>query len=301
MVLNTLLDSPDIDETSTMFTEAPLCFEDGSELGLPHNNGLQSDGQLESYLYTPGQDYNLLPHSSITTDFSESQINPMTDMTPRELWEAPTDLGVVLSETGSAASTHRDGSVYYISDGVNQRDVDMQTLRRPAQEEVTAMAGWVDYPASILSTSVPLWSQVSTAVDEPNGQLSYPVLQGLTEPFDDSAWGTSDTASASISLCLPLTNSTGSTQRSAESSTRKRTEFNTDEQRWAATMARSHAADSAFIYSVSSTKVYCRPSCPARRPRRRQVRFFPFPGAVKRPCRLDSERASGAIRKFLGQ
>jgi AraC family transcriptional regulator of adaptative response/methylated-DNA-[protein]-cysteine methyltransferase len=32
--------------------------------------------------------------------------------------------------------------------------------------------------------------------------------------------------------------------------------------------------DAAFVYGVRSTKIYCRPSCPSRRPRREQVTFF---------------------------
>jgi AraC family transcriptional regulator of adaptative response/methylated-DNA-[protein]-cysteine methyltransferase len=41
-----------------------------------------------------------------------------------------------------------------------------------------------------------------------------------------------------------------------------------DDARWAAVCARSQAADGQFYYSVRSTGVYCRPSCPSRTPRR---------------------------------
>lgn len=43
--------------------------------------------------------------------------------------------------------------------------------------------------------------------------------------------------------------------------------------RWAAVMARDADADGAFYYAVRSTGVYCRPSCPARRPKRENVSF----------------------------
>ncbi len=43
--------------------------------------------------------------------------------------------------------------------------------------------------------------------------------------------------------------------------------------RWAAVVARDPAADGAFYYSVRTTGVYCRPSCPARLPRPENVRF----------------------------
>ena len=44
--------------------------------------------------------------------------------------------------------------------------------------------------------------------------------------------------------------------------------------RWRAVLARDARQDGSFFYAVSSTGVFCRPSCPSRRPRRSQVRFF---------------------------
>ena len=43
---------------------------------------------------------------------------------------------------------------------------------------------------------------------------------------------------------------------------------------WDAVKNRDRRCDGAFVYAVSSTGVYCRPSCPARRPARRHVMFF---------------------------
>ncbi|MCJ1464967.1 hypothetical protein MMC07_003582 [Pseudocyphellaria aurata] len=54
----------------------------------------------------------------------------------------------------------------------------------------------------------------------------------------------------------------------------------TDDQCWHAVSTRSHAADQLFVYGVQSTKIYCRPSCPSRRPSRRRAQFFLFPGAI---------------------
>ncbi|HKX77052.1 MAG TPA: bifunctional DNA-binding transcriptional regulator/O6-methylguanine-DNA methyltransferase Ada [Novosphingobium sp.] len=48
----------------------------------------------------------------------------------------------------------------------------------------------------------------------------------------------------------------------------------TDEARWRAVMARDAAFDGRFVTGVLSTGIYCRPSCPARWPRRENVRFF---------------------------
>jgi len=52
---------------------------------------------------------------------------------------------------------------------------------------------------------------------------------------------------------------------------------NDDEQRWQAVIARDAAYDNQFVFAVSSTGIYCRPSCAARRPRRENVRFFLSP------------------------
>jgi AraC family transcriptional regulator of adaptative response/methylated-DNA-[protein]-cysteine methyltransferase len=43
---------------------------------------------------------------------------------------------------------------------------------------------------------------------------------------------------------------------------------------WRATLARDSQADGSFVLAVRSTHIYCRPSCPARRPLRRNVMFF---------------------------
>src|SRR5579864_3054874 len=46
---------------------------------------------------------------------------------------------------------------------------------------------------------------------------------------------------------------------------------------WEAVLARDAAQDGQFFFAVSSTGVYCRPSCPAKRPRRENVAFFRRP------------------------
>jgi AraC family transcriptional regulator of adaptative response/methylated-DNA-[protein]-cysteine methyltransferase len=45
-------------------------------------------------------------------------------------------------------------------------------------------------------------------------------------------------------------------------------------QRWQAVLDRDSAFDGKFVFAVSSTGVYCRPSCAAKRPRRENVAFF---------------------------
>ncbi|GMN12688.1 bifunctional transcriptional activator/DNA repair enzyme AdaA [Altererythrobacter sp. MTPC7] len=47
-----------------------------------------------------------------------------------------------------------------------------------------------------------------------------------------------------------------------------------DDARWAAVLRRDRAMDGRFVTGVLSTGIYCRPSCAARHPARRNVRFF---------------------------
>src|SRR5467141_4588308 len=58
---------------------------------------------------------------------------------------------------------------------------------------------------------------------------------------------------------------------------------------WQATLARDSRADGTFVLAVRSTHIYCRPSCPARRPLRRNVVFFHTGEEAEkqgfRPCR----------------
>jgi AraC family transcriptional regulator, regulatory protein of adaptative response / methylated-DNA-[protein]-cysteine methyltransferase len=60
-------------------------------------------------------------------------------------------------------------------------------------------------------------------------------------------------------------------------------------QYWQATLSRDSRADGSFVLAVRSTRIYCRPSCPARRPLRRNVTFFRTREEAEkqgyRPCR----------------
>jgi len=76
------------------------------------------------------------------------------------------------------------------------------------------------------------------------------------------------------------------------------TGFADSETKWRSVLARDRAADDAFVYAVSSTGIYCRPSCPSRRPARRLVQFFDRPAEAQkagyRPCRrCKPEREGG--------
>jgi AraC family transcriptional regulator of adaptative response/methylated-DNA-[protein]-cysteine methyltransferase len=58
---------------------------------------------------------------------------------------------------------------------------------------------------------------------------------------------------------------------------------------WKAVANRDAHADGLFVYAVTSTGIYCRPSCASRKPRRDHVEFFPAPAMAEargfRACR----------------
>ena len=76
-----------------------------------------------------------------------------------------------------------------------------------------------------------------------------------------------------------------------------------DDDRWQAVLERDHCRDGEFVFAVRSTGVYCRPSCPARRPRPENVRFFPDPAAAERAgfraCRRCRPRAATTAQDEL--
>jgi AraC family transcriptional regulator of adaptative response/methylated-DNA-[protein]-cysteine methyltransferase len=87
-----------------------------------------------------------------------------------------------------------------------------------------------------------------------------------------------------------------------------------EEQHWAAVLTRDPALDGEFVFAVFSTGIYCRPSCPARRPRRENVKFFRHPDQAEhagyraclrcKPRSLSGNRQSDevkAICRFIEQ
>jgi AraC family transcriptional regulator of adaptative response/methylated-DNA-[protein]-cysteine methyltransferase len=80
-----------------------------------------------------------------------------------------------------------------------------------------------------------------------------------------------------------------------------------DDRRWEAVLARHAPSDDPFVYAVRSTRVYCRPTCSSRRPRREQVAFFDAPQSARdagfRACRRchpdgpDLPESAAAVRE----
>lgn len=84
--------------------------------------------------------------------------------------------------------------------------------------------------------------------------------------------------------------------------------FRSDDDRWAAVLRRDRNADGVFYFSVRTTGVYCRPSCPARSARRENVQFHSTREAAVRsgfrPCKrcrpdappLDEQHAAAVAK-----
>lgn len=51
---------------------------------------------------------------------------------------------------------------------------------------------------------------------------------------------------------------------------------------WNSVLTRDTGADGVFVYAVATTGIYCRPSCPSRRPKRGNVRFYYSATAAER-------------------
>src|SRR5439155_3786356 len=79
-----------------------------------------------------------------------------------------------------------------------------------------------------------------------------------------------------------------------------------DAARWQAVLTRDARQDGKFFYAVSSTGIFCRPSCPARRPRLGGVRFFATAADAQRAgfracfrCRpLEGDRLALIVEKL---
>lgn len=72
---------------------------------------------------------------------------------------------------------------------------------------------------------------------------------------------------------------------------------------WAALLARDRAMDGRVYYSVRTTCVYCRPSCPSRRPRPEHVQFYASAAEAEqagfRPCQRCRPELPSAVEPHL--
>lgn len=71
---------------------------------------------------------------------------------------------------------------------------------------------------------------------------------------------------------------------------------------WQAVCARDAGRDGQFVFAVRSTGIYCRPSCPARRPKRENVSFHAAASAAEaagfRPCKRCSPQGQSPTEQL---
>src|SRR3954470_7575208 len=76
---------------------------------------------------------------------------------------------------------------------------------------------------------------------------------------------------------------------------------------WRAVQDRDRRFDGRFVYAVSSTRIFCRPSCSSRRPTKSRVEFFSSPADAERagyrackrcrPTSAESRKIDRAVAK----
>ncbi len=81
-----------------------------------------------------------------------------------------------------------------------------------------------------------------------------------------------------------------------------------EDTRYEAVRSRDARFDGEFFFAVETTGIYCRPSCPAVTPRRRNVRFYPTAAAAQsagfracRRCRPDARARLRGVERAGGR
>ncbi len=78
-----------------------------------------------------------------------------------------------------------------------------------------------------------------------------------------------------------------------------------EEEYWQAVLQRDKQADGEFVYAVRSTGIYCKPTCPSRKPSREQVAFFEQTEAAEqagfRACRRCQSESKSDVQVELIQ
>ncbi|CAN5746298.1 bifunctional DNA-binding transcriptional regulator/O6-methylguanine-DNA methyltransferase Ada [soil metagenome] len=91
----------------------------------------------------------------------------------------------------------------------------------------------------------------------------------------------------------------------ASTMTGKTTRLDNDEGRWKAVLDRDYQAEGRFFYGVTTTGIFCRPTCPSRRPAREHVRFFDTVVDARRggfrPCKRCQPESVAADKRVIQQ
>ncbi|CAI7659873.1 unnamed protein product [Penicillium palitans] len=78
-------------------------------------------------------------------------------------------------------------------------------------------------------------------------------------------------------------------------------QFQTSHARWRALTHRNPSSHSSFLYGVKSTKIYCRPTCPARLARRANVVFYDTEDQARRDGHRPCKRCQPDNASFVGE
>ena len=185
------------------------------------------------------------------------------------------------SDDKAAPSDENDPMLLFPIQGINDFDVNFQLDQAAVNQLDNALGFKPDESFMFQPTQQPFSTIVNQSITTPI--LSCPweeawstsnyTLPAYANPPNDSQ--TSDLTDCSTPFYRNIFEDASLVTNSNSN------DFETDNQRWHAMQLRSRAADSAFLYGVLTTKIYCRPSCASRRASRRNVTFFPFPGAIE--------------------
>ncbi|KAL2041955.1 hypothetical protein N7G274_005143 [Stereocaulon virgatum] len=185
------------------------------------------------------------------------------------------------SDNKAVPTDERDFMLLFPTQGINDFDVDFQPDQAVVNHWDNALGFKPDDSFMFQSIQQPVNTftnqSISTSTSSYSGEEAWSTsnytFPAYANPLNDSQLPDLTDCSTPAYRKNPE-----DTSRVTKSSSN---DFETDNQRWHASRIRSRAADSAFLYGVLTTKIYCRPSCASRRASRRNVTFFPFPGAIE--------------------
>ncbi|EIM92865.1 uncharacterized protein STEHIDRAFT_152168 [Stereum hirsutum FP-91666 SS1] len=209
-----------------------------------------------------------------------------------------TDFGVdneVHPEDNSNVDTEKLLLAYLSSESLDSVPIDGPSRNTSSLsqdvESFPNTSGWELAPIlpsqtpDITSLFTPDWFETEQQI-HPIASSSY--LETVTS-YDSLTLTTSTSSLSNLPPSHATPSSSNSTDLEAEPSS-----FSTEDARWAAVLSRDHLANNHFLYCVLSTSIFCRPTCPSRRPSRDNVAFVLTPLQAHalgcRPCkRCDPE------------
>ncbi|KAI0319707.1 hypothetical protein OF83DRAFT_1108946 [Amylostereum chailletii] len=136
-----------------------------------------------------------------------------------------------------------------------------------------------------VKTSSDFWNDVVLALE--SGKADDPSASANTLDVHPGQY--SNIPEAPPTVTYEITSDPSDTSPQVQESSSPTPRFLTDDERWDALTTRDPLAEGHFYYCVLSTRIYCRPVCPARRPARNNVAFVKTIAEAQalgcRPCK----------------